>query len=233
MIEKPNKRGGLFLLGALALALMAGCQTTQSVVRGSPKADPEKLAEAKETLRQVPTVNDRVAEDFYQQGLAFEEEGLAREAVGEYLKALKLKPSFSHQVNTQLGMLYLETGQFDLAVYTLCDAVAMNPGSALAYCALGRASAAKGETSRALNALYQAIRINPDFTDAHYQAGQILWKNDRALAAGHFRRVLELTQDVSRTEEIRNLLNQLPLQGEPIAAHQMLPPQKAALIFRV
>ena len=232
MRKKRCKSTHLAGLTAIAFFTMAGCQTTQSVLKG-PGGDPEKLAEAKDTLRQVPMVNDRVAEDFYQQGLAFEEEGLTQEAVGEYLKALKLKPSFAHQVYTQLGMIYLESEQFDLAEETLSAAVARNPGSALAYCELGRASAAKGDKPKALSALYQALRINPDLTDAHYEAGKILWQDKKSLAATHFRRVLELSQDESRVTEIQNLLNQLPLQGEPIAAHQTIPPQKAAAIFRV
>lgn len=223
------------MLAALGLSFAAGCQTTEQTVKKSDsfsKGDPQKLAEAKETLRQVPTVNDQVAEAFYQQGLAFEEQGLDREAAGEYLKALKLKPSFAQVAYTQLGMLYMQNDQWDPAIDAFSSAVALNPSSALAYGQLGRALAAKGDNAKAVSALNRAVLINPDFEEAHYQAGKVLWKSDRYLAATHFRRVLELSGDVSRKAELRELLNQMPLEGEPIAEHQTVPPQRAAYILK-
>ena len=163
-----------FVLFSCCLGIVSGCKTTEANVQKSAHvskaplvADPEKIAQARETLGQVATINDRVAETFYQQGLYFEEQGLPDQAVREYLKAIKLRPSFVDLVYTQLGMVYAQSGQYDLAREILENAIAAKPGSALPYYQLALVLMEKRDFANAHMALRKALAINPAMAQAN------------------------------------------------------------------
>ena len=220
----------LLLIAGWTVLDAGGCKTMESS-RSVTQADPAKIDEAKQTLQRLSKVNDEAAESFYQQGLSFEEQGFSDEAAYEYLKAIKVKPSFAPVVYTQLGMLYREMGKLDLAQDALTSAVALSPNSALASYQLALVFQENGDASNAAAAFRKAIAINPDLADAHYHVGKILWGSDKPSAAQHFRRYLEIAQDGSKAGEVFDLLHQLPLGGQPIAVRQTLPPQKATAVF--
>ncbi len=230
------------MFALLCLGLASGCQTTNSArakppapYAPTPKPDPEKINQARETLSQVRNVNDQVAENFYQQGLYFEEKAMYREAIHEYLKALKVKPSFASVLYTQLGILYRETEQYDLAQDALSEALQSNPNSALLYYERGLAHWQKGEINKATQDLERAVAINANFSQAHYSLGKILWDSNKGAAADHFRKFLASANkdEAAQINEIRALLQPLPSQDQPLATHRTIPPLRApTLLFR-
>ena len=222
----PSYAKVLFGFVAAILWGLGGCLTTDSFLSPSSgsssspnKPDPEKISQARETLSQVHNVNDQVAENFYQQGQSFEENGLIREAIGEYRKALKVKPSFVHEIHTQLGLLYSQSGEHDLALEAFSAALQTNPQSALLYYQRALVWMDKGDTSQATEDLRRALAINPNFAQAHCHLGKILWDSDRTLSMEHLRKYLALAENSqdSQVQEIREWLRPRARQTLPAA----------------
>ncbi len=130
------------------------------------KEDPGKVAEARQTLAQMVTVNDQVAGDIYQQGLTAEERGDLTLAENAYLKALKLRPSFTPMIHTQLGLLHHQRGHLDVAEEYLNLAAEADKQSALLRYQLALVHADRGDKNKAMEDLRQALALNPDFYDA-------------------------------------------------------------------
>jgi tetratricopeptide (TPR) repeat protein len=70
----------------------------------------------------------------------------------------------------------------------------------------------KKSFSRALEELNQAITISPNFTDAHYNLGNLLiqTKGDPVKSRWHLEKALKLTTSRDSTNRIKNILNTLP-----------------------
>ncbi len=156
---------------ALALTL-AGCKAMDHT-KTKAQEDPGKVAEARQTLAQMITVNDQVAGDMYQQGLAAEEMGDIQGAENAYLRALKLRPSFTPMIHAQLGLLHHQRGHLDLAEEYLKLAAESDKGSALLRYQLALVHADRGDKPKAMDSLRQALSLNPDFYDAKIMLAEL------------------------------------------------------------
>ncbi len=222
-------------LACASWTFVCACKTTEPSQSKPPKLapspakpDPKKVQEAKQTLQQFTTINDQVAKSLYQQGLALEEKGYIDEAIAQYLKAVKVKPSFAHDIYLQLGLLYRQKGQWDLAESAFSNAIEFNPRSALAYYHRALIWIQKADHAQAIESLNQALAINPSLAQAHHEMGKLLWDSNRITAAEHLNRYLALTKNPQDEQEIRVLLKQVPFGGRPIPRNATIPPQRDA-----
>ena len=83
------------------------------------------------------------------------------------------------------GISFLESRQYDEAIKSFSDAIAINPQHAVAYCNRGVAWFYKGDYDRAISDYNRALAINPRYTGAYCNRG-VLWTNkgdyDRAIS---------------------------------------------------
>jgi tetratricopeptide (TPR) repeat protein len=74
-----------------------------------------------------------------------------------------------------LGLLSVKRNQDYRSALSICqDTIAKCPGNARVYCGLGDALADLGQTEDSIAAYENALRISPDFADAHANLGAIL-----------------------------------------------------------
>jgi superkiller protein 3 len=98
---------------------------------------------------------------------------------------LQLTPN-NAVVQTQLGALYLRSGQLETARQALLKAAQMNPRNPLAYLDLGLTLQQMGKPEEALDAYQKAAELQSNLVVAQFAIGQLsmgLKRYDDAIAA--------------------------------------------------
>jgi len=80
------------------------------------------------------------------------------------------------EVLNMLGAIRLSQGRFANAVLLLSQGRAAAPREPMLACNLGRALAGLGRTAEAGEAFHAAIKLRPDFVDARFELGQLLYR---------------------------------------------------------
>jgi len=80
-------------------------------------------------------------------------------------------------VLNMLGAIRLSQGRFADAVPLLSQGRAAAPREPMLACNLGRALAGLGRTAEACEAFRAAIKLRPDFVDARFELGQLLYRS--------------------------------------------------------
>ena len=83
--------------------------------------------------------------------------------------AKKREKDFRYQYN--LGVFYLNEGNFSLAIKHLNKCLILNPNYYLAYNALGLTYSMQGNLEKAIENFKKCLELNPDFPEAHNNLG--------------------------------------------------------------
>jgi len=102
------------------------------------------------------------AQEYYEKGLAYQNDGFYSKALICYDAATKLGLNIDNIVSYNIGISYLNTGSYDEAIEWLIKSVKLNPDDAEAYCGLGSAYCSKMDYSQAIECFEMAIRLKPD-----------------------------------------------------------------------
>lgn len=104
----------------------------------------------------------------------------------------RISPVRAADINTRLGVGYLERGQLQVALEKLELAVDQDPNHVPAHLALGLVYEQIGRENQALNHLERAVRLAPEDGAAHNSYAALLCRVGRFDAAErHFRSALE------------------------------------------
>jgi len=155
---------------ALALA-EAQVLSTRGDYAGAEKV----LAEAQTFAPDNPEVANQLA-------VAQARQGKTEEASATLERALQENPQGSPVLQRNLAQVYLEAGQVEAAVETLEGLLERTPEDAELYTLYGVALGRAGEFNRALNALDEALRLQPGFAQA--ERAKRLIEQNRALTGG-------------------------------------------------
>jgi tetratricopeptide (TPR) repeat protein len=189
---EPDHADSLHLLGMIAYEA-GDCET------------------AIERIRRAIELNPRASSYYLNLGNVLQHLGLARDAGGCYLNALRIKPDLVEaQVN--LGHLFLAAEDTAHAIEWYERALALRPEMAEVHKKLGDAHRAELKSDLAIAAYRRAIELQPGYADALHELGILLRANrdlDGALAA--FREALATQPDHPRAGFAEALL--LLLQG--------------------
>ena len=94
---------------------------------------------------------------------------------------------------TNIGRLYLKSGDYEKAAWEYQKAIAQAPQLATAYNGLGIAYALQEKYPEALAAQQKALECQPDFAKAHAGIGFVYFQQNRAeLALKHYRQAVAL-----------------------------------------
>lgn len=97
------------------------------------------------------------------------------------------------QIFTNIGRLYLKSGDAEKAAWAYQKAIAQAPQLAAAYNGLGIAYAMQEKYPEALTAQQKALARQPDFAKAHAGLGFVYFQQNRAeLALKHYRQAVAL-----------------------------------------
>ena len=127
-------------------------------------------------------------------GNEFASEKKYAEAIEQYKTVLQTDPQ-NIQANLFAGLAYANLNKFDEAIQYTQKSLAADPSYA-AYYNLGLIYAAANQPDKALSALEEALKINPESYMAEYQKGIVYTiQKDYEGAAKSYQRSIELNPD--------------------------------------
>jgi tetratricopeptide (TPR) repeat protein len=141
-----------------------------------------------------------------------------------------------------LGYSYYKAGQPDPAVACLRRAIDLlpthAPTRAMAYDSLGNVRMVQGRYNEAIAELSEAVRLNPNYADAHNDLGVALQQlGDRSQAMVQFRAAIRLQPDHPQAHyNLSVLLDYLAKSDEALVELQTarrLMPERAEIPYRV
>ena len=113
-------------------------------------------------------------------------------AIGEYDKAIELKPDYADAYNNR-GNIHAYQGEYDQAIADFDRAIKLKPGYADAYNNRGATYYDKGEYDQAIADYGKAIELKPDLAVAYYNRGNAYYRQgEYDLAITDYDRAIEL-----------------------------------------
>jgi tetratricopeptide (TPR) repeat protein len=128
-------------------------------------------------------------------GLELQSQGKLDQAIGQYRRALQVKPNYV-KAHNNLGNALQSRGKLDEAISHYRRALQIDPGYAEAYYNMGITFRAQGRHDEAINCYRQALRLKPNYLEAHNNLGnalQSLGRLDEAIM--HFHQSLQIKPD--------------------------------------
>ncbi|MDX2106408.1 MAG: tetratricopeptide repeat protein [Candidatus Melainabacteria bacterium] len=139
-------------------------------------------------------------------GWALRQNGKLKEAENELRKALELDDTIAYG-HSNLSVVLLDTGRPDEAIKEGRRACAIDEKQAIYHVVLGNAYAAKKDFDKAANEYNYAIKLKPDYENAFYNLGRILYEQGKKAEAGSvLGEALKLDPDDGRVLEILDKL---------------------------
>ena len=166
------------------------------------------------TMKKKQTPADRL----FAAGLAYHEKGRLEDAFAQYEAALQRDGRHFDTLH-HIGILGYQSGNHELALQFISEAIDVNPGVATVYSNLGNIFKAIGEHESALQSYSQALALSPGNIDALYNRGNVLQHLKRypeALAS--YERALELApRDVEALNNCAVVLQRLKRHEDALA----------------
>jgi tetratricopeptide (TPR) repeat protein len=165
-----------------------------------PTAAPEGASDARE----------RLAEDWFQRGLALEETGApAGEAEAAYRKAIEANPNASGAL-VNLGTIAFRTRRMNEAAQYYTRATQADPNYPLAHFNLANLYDEQGNFEFARRHYLEAIRLSPRYGDAFFNLALLCERNGEVLQAiGYWQTYLKLDSTSSWASAARKQLDRL------------------------
>jgi len=149
-------------------------------------------------------------------GIAYENKGLAEEAIYHYTESLRIKPAYEKAIGN-LGNILTEQGKTETAVALYRHALSIQPGSAKSHNNLAVALIKQDQPEKGMHHFKKALEIDPDYAKAHYNYGNALARMGRTDAAlGHLMAAVRLNPFFAKAHN--NLGVALAISGKPADA---------------
>ncbi len=123
-------------------------------------------------------VDVALAEEHFNRGLTYGQQGCLDKAIREYQAALRINPNLAG-VHLNLGGVYYQQGHLDEAIREFQAALRINPDYADAHYNLGLAYADQARIDKAIHEFQAALRINPNQAEAHLNLGRAYYQQGR------------------------------------------------------
>ncbi|MDR1893084.1 MAG: tetratricopeptide repeat protein [Spirochaetales bacterium] len=139
-------------------------------------------------------------------GDLYDQQGEYAKALEHLLTAYRIDPN-SVEVNTNLGNTYFHSRIYDRAITHYEQALSRNPNDALMRYHLALACIEAGQDAKAQGLLTELIALAPDYWDAYYRLGNLLYKGGETQQASDiFRNLLNRNPNYPARAEIEPLI---------------------------
>lgn len=168
------------------------------------------------TLEQIPVTMERA-----KQATADGEYDLAESLLQSVLQIAPKFPTALHQ----LGLVAIKQGRPSLAIRSIQRALSTAEAVPLRRCDLALAFAAADRHDEAIACYRRALELNPQFSRAHQELGELLWKLGRkSEARSHFQAAgLPLPSDNSESAAIPQVTNKMAEIAKPQVIAEPIP----------
>lgn len=153
---------------------------------------------------------EKLAEHWFQRGLALEETGApVEESVEAYKHAIEANPNAAGAL-VNLGTISFRMRKMKAAADYYTRAMQADPGYPLAHFNLGNLNDEQGNIESAYKHYLEAIRLNPRYADAYFNLALLCERNSELLQAiAHWQTYLKLDSTSSWANTARKQLNRL------------------------
>ena len=146
-----------------------------------------------------------LADQHYNAGIDFQEQGLLEQAIGEFDQAIDLNPQDADAYLNR-GLAYYDLGDLEQAVEDYSQAILLNPKDARAYTNRGVVYFDLGQDKQAVEDYNQALLIDSEFADAYFNRGLVYMELDEFKAAVRdFSTAIDLNPDDAEAYAYRGL----------------------------
>ncbi len=189
-MENPFLEAGSFSIGS-RVAFRTGGEALDPI-DGQLIMDFSNSGQVLETATRFRPA-DETAMDLFARGVALEEDpSSADEAISNYSKVLDLEPDYA-PAHINLGTLYYNQSDYELAEEHYRKAIECDPRYALAYFDLGNVLDETQRLDEAIAAYEAALQLAPTYADAHYNLALAFERARKPrLALKHWRAYLKL-----------------------------------------
>jgi len=175
------------LIACLVLVAIAGCATSDEAIQKSQGHYQEGVAsltndrqKAFVSFQKSVQLNPNNKDAHYALGHIYFQQGKVPQAEGEFRAAIKIDESFS-EAYTYLGQVLVTQNRWDEAIKAYRQALAnpLYPTPDLARLYLGRALAHQGDWQASMEALEDAVTVNPPSVNpaiTHLELGRVYYK---------------------------------------------------------
>ena len=169
------------------LALLVGCGNAEEPA--PPTSAPPTSLPPTPTAAVTPTPS---AEEHWELGVAYHEQGDVEEALVELQRAIALDPDEA-RAHRSLGTVYMDQGRVEESVAAYERAIGIDPAYGEAYGDLAGAYFGLGKISEAMSAGEKAVDLAPDYSAAHNNLG-IVYQEQGELhkAIAEYEKAIEL-----------------------------------------
>jgi tetratricopeptide (TPR) repeat protein len=153
--------------------------------------DSGRVVGTTDSFRRVPACESVGA--LFARGVALEEDpATANDAISSYRKVLQLDPDYA-PAHINLGTLYYNQSDYELAEEQYRRAIEADPRYALAYFDLGNVLDETQRLTEAVAAYKTALQLAPTYADAHYNLALAYERSQQPrLALKHWRAYIKL-----------------------------------------
>ena len=179
----------------------------QFVMDFSPR---EKVVTSTPIPASHPSPDEDEAADWFARGIAMEEDpGTQTEAIAAYQKVLDLEPEHA-AAHINLGTLYYNRQDFNLAEKHYRLALVADPRYALAHFDLGNVLDETGRVQEAIQTYATALQLAPTYADAHYNLALAYEKvREPRKALQHWRAYIKLDTTGPWSVHARNQIQRI------------------------
>ncbi len=180
-----------------------------------------KILQSKELFLKIVDMDNNYHQAINMLGFILNLEGDSESSSRYIKKAVELAPSESRYRNN-LGVVYLETLNYDEALNEFLEAVKYDSFNSEAHCNIGYVKYKKGEFEDARGFFEKAVQLNPDNFIA-FLYGAALYRDMNLLsnALGFYTRVLEINPNfIEAYKQRANLQFELRMYNEALADYK-------------
>ncbi|MEY3870721.1 MAG: hypothetical protein RLZZ338_4615 [Cyanobacteriota bacterium] len=161
------------------------------------------------------------AEQLFQQGNLFLQQGNLESAIASYQEVIALNPNHC-EVYNNLGALLQQQGKIEDAIFHYQQAITIKPNNIQALNNLGNLYQEKGELAEAINNYQKAITFQPDFCEVRLNLAQaFLTLGDRDNAIACYQEILKINPNqISVYNNLGILIHQQGNFNDAIALYQ-------------
>lgn len=167
----------------------------------------DRLDTAVEAYENAIKLDPRYLKPRINVGKIYDEQGRSDKALENLIAAYRMAPD-SLEVNNNLGNAYLHAELYEDSITHYRKALQLNQKDPLLLYNLSIAYIETDNLSAAKENLDKLIKIKPDFWDAYYRLGNILYtEGDKESAREIFKALLDKNPEYSRRAELEPLIN--------------------------
>jgi len=181
------------------------------------------ITEFKQALRYQPN-NSEIWSNL---AIAYENMGQSDQAIGALMKAVQYNPgNVTARIN--LAAMYHNANQFQKAIAHYKEAIAIDGTNEEALTNLAKCLVSTKKFAEAKNYLTQAIASNPGSGEAHWELGNIAWKNEKNVDKGIAEYKLAISVQPEGIPFYESLASAYESKGDKAQAVETL---KGALVY--